>query len=343
MHKTKGNVDVDFVNLCVDTYRGKVTNFSGKVNPEEVIRKEFIEMMGTDKPTYYDFQENPRVFRIISTVLDEVIGGKFLDNPFFDQFVEYKNLALGDTNEFHVEDKTILQVAEIAEGTWNTRRQRLDIGQSFSVETRLFNVHIYDEFLRFAAGRINFGRMINKVAEAIDLKVAEEIYANFLGAMQYLPTEMRETGTFVESTMIDLISHVEIASGYKDVIIAGTKKALKELDATYAGTNSFLVSEKMKDEINQNGLLKYWNGYRLLEIPQTHVRNTFDFKLDDDYLFILPSNTKPIKFVTEGESLIREHTAPQVNEDMTIGYNFITRFGLSVVFDNALGAYKIEG
>ena len=183
--------------------------------------------------------------------------------------------------------------------------------------------------------------MINKVAEAIRLQMAEEIYANFLGAMAYLPTELQETGAF-EDTMLDLVSHVEIASGYKDIVIAGTKKALKQLDATYAGVNSFLVSDKMKDEINQNGLLSFWNGYKLLEIPQTHVRNTFDFKLDDDYLFTLPSNTKPIKFVNEGESLIRERTTAQENEDMSLEYNFMTRYGISILFGQCLGCYKIQ-
>lgn len=330
----------DLVKLCIDTHRGNVRDFSAK-DSSEVIRKAFIDMLGTDKPSYKEFRRCPEAFEIMEEVLDEIMADSFADNPFFDQFVEQRNLALGDTNVFYVEDKSILSVAEIAEGTWNTRRQRLDVGQSFPVKTRVYNVHIYEEFLRFVAGRVDFGRMIQKVGEAMNLKMAEEIYANFLGAMAYLPTELKESGSFVEDTMLDIVSHVEIASGYGDIVIAGTKKALKELDASYTGVNSFLVSDRMKDEKNQTGLISMWNGYRLLEIPQTHIRNTFDFKLDDKALFILPANTKPIKMVSEGESLIREKMTAQDNEDMSIEYNFITRYGFSVLFDKALGFYKI--
>ena len=331
----------DLVKLCIDAHRGNVRDFSAK-DSSEAIRQAFIELMGTDKPSFREFRKFPEAFEILEVVLDELMADQFADNPFFDQFVEQRNLALGDTNTFYVEDKSVLSVAEIAEGTWNTRRQRLDVGQSFTVKTKLYNVHIYEEFLRFIAGRVDFGRMVTKVAEAMKLQMAQEIYANFLGTMAYLPTELKETGSFVEDTMLDIVSHVEIASGYQEVVIAGTKKALKELDATYSGTNSFMVSERMKDAQNLNGVQTYWNGYKLLEIPQTHIPNTFDFKLDDKRLFILPSNTKPIKVVNEGESMIKENTTAQVNEDMSIEYNFMSRYGIGITFDNAMGMYAIS-
>lgn len=331
----------DLVKLCIDSHRGNVRDFSTK-DSSEAIRQAFIDMMGTDKPGYREFRRHPEAFEVLEVVLDELMADQFSDNPFFDQFVEERNLALGDTNTFYVEDKTILQVAEIAEGTWNTRRQRLDVGQSFSVETRLYNVKIYEEFMRFIAGRVDFGRMVEKVAEAMKLQMSQEIYANFLGAMAHLPTELKETGSFDEDTMLDITSHVEIASGYQEVVIAGTKKALKELDATYSGVNSFMVSENMKDQKNQSGITEFWNGYKLMEIPQTHIPNSFEFKLDDKRLFILPANTKPIKVVSEGESMIRERTTAQENEDMSLEYNFMSRYGISVIFDESFGMYAIE-
>jgi hypothetical protein len=123
------------------------------------------------------------------------------------------------------------------------------------------------------------------------------------------------------------------------LVIAGTRNALKKIGANYSG-QSFLVSEDMKNQLNQAGILNVFDGVPLLEIPQVFIPNTFEFALDDSKLLVLPGNSKPVKVVREGESIIKETT--DGNMDMSMEHTFITRYGIAVVFNNAYGVYSIS-
>ena len=54
------------------------------------------------------------VFTIIEETIEEVIQTGWMENPFFMQFVETKNLALGDENDFYMEDDSILSVSKVS-------------------------------------------------------------------------------------------------------------------------------------------------------------------------------------------------------------------------------------
>lgn len=331
----------ELVQLCIDTYRGAITDYSSK-QADEVIRKAFIDIIGTDKPDHRQFRKHKAdIFEIIEVVLDEIVDEGWEDNAFFEQFVDYRNTNLGDTNEFYVEDKTMLTVSKLAQGHWNLRRQKLNIGDSFTVKTDTYGAKVYADFLRFLAGRMDWGKLVNKIQEAMKFKMASEIYMSFMSTMNYLPAEFKHSGSFSEEKMLDVVAHVQASTNYAPVVIAGTKKALKTLQGTYDSTNSFLVSENMKNEMNKTGLINTWNGYSLLEIPQVHSPNTFDFMLDDNRLMILPANTKPIKLVREGKSMIKESSDGTTNMDMSMEYTFLTQFGLVTTFDSMYGMYEL--
>ncbi|MCY9737435.1 hypothetical protein M5X17_27420 [Paenibacillus alvei] len=327
------------IKLCLDTSRGRVANFSAD-QASEAIRKEFIELLGTDKPDYRTFRNHKNeIFQILEIVLDELITDGVTKSDFFDQFVEYRDLNLGDTNIFYVEDRSMLTISEIADGHLDLRRQKLNVGQSFTIDTRVYGAKVYTDFLRFIAGRVDWAGLVAKIEEAVKEKMARDIYTSFMGASTYLPAEFKHKGTFADEEMSNLIQRVRTANKYAPVVIAGTKNALKKINGSYQGT-SFLVSEDMKKQINQNGILNVYEGIPLMEIPQVFLPNTFEFALDDKKLLILPANTKPIKVVREGESIIME-TDENKNMDMSKEYTFIHRYGIATVFNNAYGVYDL--
>ncbi|MEK5036306.1 hypothetical protein MKY96_33175 [Paenibacillus sp. FSL R7-0302] len=328
----------NLVKLCVDAARGNVVNFS-KGQASEAIRKEFIELMGTDKPDYRTFKNHEsQVFQILEVVLDDLITKGISSTNFFDQFVEYRDLNLGDTNIFYVEDRSTLTVSEIADGHLNLRRQKLNIGDTFTVATKVFGIKVYGDFLRFVAGRLDWAGLVAKIDEAVRLKLASDIYTSFMGASTYLPAQFKKTGSFSDANMSELLQRVSTANGYAPLIIAGTRNALKKIGASYNAT-SFLVSEDMKNQLNQNAILNVYEGVPLMEIPQVFSPNTFDFALDDSKLLVLAANTKPVKVVREGQSIIKEVT--EGNMDMSMEHTFITRYGIVVVFNNAYGVYTL--
>ncbi|MCY8934341.1 hypothetical protein MOE21_17280 [Bacillus atrophaeus] len=325
----------DIVKLGIDLYKNRVTSYSNN-QANDVIRKAFVEIIGTDKPDFRQFRRYKNdIFEIIEEVLDQTITDGMIASPFFEQFVDYRDLALGDTNEFYVEDRTMLVAARHSGNHWNIRRQKLNIGDTFTVQTEPYAIAIYTDFKRFLAGRIDWDAFIKKVSEAFAQELNSRIYTEFMASMAYLPAEFKQTGTYNDSTLIEQAEHVQAANQGSQIIIAGTRTALSKLSGASA-----LLSENMKDQINKNGVLQVWNGYSLLPIPQSHKPNTFEFQIANDRLMVLPANAKPIKVVKEGTPFIKEVSDGTTNQDMSMEYKFITQYGVDTVFNVMYGMYQ---
>ena len=171
----------------------------------------------------------------------------------------------------------------------------------------------------------------------IQKDIDARVYSAFNGAGTYLPSEFQESGSFVKDTMLELVSKVQTAS-QKTVRIAGTKQALAKLDSVL---NAEWISEEMKNEQHTTGRIKVWEGINTVEIPQTFTRGTYDFKVNDNVLYVLPENFKPIKLYFEGDTRSRE-LGEHDTEDMTIDYQIQTKLGVGVVFDKLFGVYTVE-
>jgi hypothetical protein len=301
-----------------------------------VIRKAFFDMLGPDKQVARQFRRHKvEIFEIIEEVLEQTITDGLIGNPFFDQFVEYRDLNLGDTNEFYVEDRSVLTVARHSGNHWDIRRQKLNIGDAFTVQTEAFAAAIYTDFKRFLAGRIDWDAFIIKVGQAFANQLNSRIYTEFMATMTYLPAEFKSTGTYADATLLGIAEHVQAANLGSEIIIAGTRTALAKLNADTA-----FLSDNMKNEMNKNGIVGFWKGYKLLSIPQNHVANTFNFQIANDRLMVLPSNVKPIKVVKEGTPLIKEVSDGLTNRDMSMEYNFISQYGVACVFNTLYGQYQ---
>ncbi|MBL4950992.1 hypothetical protein JK635_01900 [Neobacillus sp. YIM B02564] len=332
----------ELVKLCVDTVKNPsiVQNFSKGLNPSDVIRKEFFELIGTEKPTYKDLRKHKvEVFEIIEEVLDQTVINGVNEDDFFMQFAETRNVALGDSIEFYVPDNSLLVASELAGNHWDISRQKLDVGSTFTVKTKSFGLAVYADFMQFLAGRIDFAELVNKVAKAIKHKIAQEVAASFAAGAGYLPTEFKATGSYSEDKLMDIVGHVEAATGTTPMIV-GTRKALAKVTA---GANVALFSENMKDQLNQTGRIAMYNGLVLVQLPNVHKANTFEFAYDDNKLLILPSNdNRPVKLVFEGDSLVKEVSDGTQNMDMSLEYKFMTKFGVQVIFNTLYGEYTLS-
>lgn len=325
----------ELVKLGVDLYRNQVQQYS-KSEGNDVMRKAFVEILGTDKPDYRQFRKHKtEVFEVIEEVLEQTITDG-IQTPFFDQFVEYRDLNLGDTNEFYVEDRTMLTVARHAGNHWDIRRQKLNIGDTFTVQTEPMVAAVYTDFKRFLAGRIDWDVFVGKVSQAFVQELNDRIHTEFMATINYLPTQFKQTGTYSDATLLDIVEHVQASNQGSNIVIAGTKTALSKL------TGTTTLSDGMKDQLNKNGVLQYWNGYTLLPIPQSHKPNTFNFAIENDRLIVLPANSKPIKVVREGMPLVKEVSDGLTNQDMSMEYKFISQYGVATVFNVLYGMYQFS-
>lgn len=114
-----------FNDLMSDVAKGKaIFNKEGKeVSTEDAnkaIRKVMYQVLGLEEGTKgRELRRAIRkhktdVFEVIENTIEDMLVSGWGANPFFNEFVEIKNAANGDVNEFYTEDKVILTVSELA-------------------------------------------------------------------------------------------------------------------------------------------------------------------------------------------------------------------------------------
>lgn len=330
------------VKTCVDFIKNptQVQQYSNGKDIDESIRKAFFEILGTDKPTKKDIRRSEvAVFEILEEILTETYLKSVQEDAFFQRFAETRNLALGDSQEFYVEDDAVLFVSEHAGNHWNITRQKFEGGTSFPVKVKAFAAAVYGDFELFITGRLSFAKLIEKVGQAIQNKIYSEVAASFASATANLPAAFQATGVYDEEELMDIVAHVEAASGTNAVIL-GTRKGLAKV---WGGLDKALFTEAMKNTLAKTGRVDDVNGLTLAQLPQVHKANSFEFAYDDNQLLILPaSDERFIKVVFEGEDEIKQVTDNTVHTDMSYEYKFITRFGTATIFGQALGVYNIQ-
>ena len=280
-----------------------------------------------------------RFFEIIEETVENLLVSGWRDNEFFDRFVEFRNLAMGEQNLFYVPDESILTVSEFSGDHNELIRQKLGAGSEYTVKTRAYGIKIYDEYVRFQMGIIDWAGFTNKMYEAIDKKINDDIYAAFMHLNQVVPSGFGKTGTLTKANVIDLAEAVSIANGGEDVVICGTRGAISGLMAL---TDSGWISNQMKEQRNTTGSVAYFEGIETMVISNVFEQGTTTKKYSDNVLYFLPkSDTKPIKFVYEGDIEYTEDTDRTTRRDQTIEAMIQFRAGMATVFGRYFGTYTI--
>lgn len=135
----------EFNTLMFNASLGK-ESYVSKEEANGKIREVFFEVLGVDEnASRKELRKAIRrhkldIFEVIEELVPNLLRTGWQENPFFKQFVEYRSMDLGDTNEFYVEDESILTVSELSGGHHSLLRQRLGEGQAFSVKTSWYGV-----------------------------------------------------------------------------------------------------------------------------------------------------------------------------------------------------------
>lgn len=288
-------------------------------------------------------------FEIIEDVVSDMLVKGWSDDPFFMKYVETKNIADGDKNEFYVEDECLLSVHEVAGDHHYISVQRLGYGSVFSVKGKRYGAAVGTDLRLFLLGRVDFSKLITKLYEAFDRKIKDEIYKEFSGIGAKIPVNATfnkalQITSANKSQIDELIEMVQAANGGSDVVMIGTHSALKQLDKL---TDVDWVSSNMKDEKYKTGRLGFYEGIGLVEIPQRLTKEadgTLSKLIRSDQIMVMPvSMDKPVKFVNFGNPKIHE-----VNEggeaghmDDTKTYAYEQSFGVGTIVGKYFGNITI--
>ena len=307
---------------------------------DQAVREAFFGILGDEKLTWQGWRNNKNeIFTVFENVLTTNLPNAWENSPFYNQFVETKNGAIGDKNEYVIDQDGILVASRFSGNHWDTERQKLQGKRSFSVPTEWIYVRVYDDFEKFLNGTITLPEMMTKMQAAFQREIDARIFAAFNGIGTYLPEKFKETGAYVRETMLDIIQRVQIAS-QKNVVLAGTKTALASIAE---GIDANWISQSQKEEMATTGALLNLTGLGVtaIEIPQTFVRGTYDFKVDNKSIYILPDMERPIKLFFEGDTRARD-LDESMTHDQSIDSQIQTKLGHAVVLSSLFGKYTIE-
>lgn len=334
--------NADIVKLAVDSYKGSVEKYSvGQA--QDVLRQALIEANnGQTSLNYKDIRDGKcgALFTIIEEILSATVAEGLQGDEFFMSLVDFRNLALGDTNEFVVQDSNLFVIAEAADGTQGIRRQRLGDRTVKSIPTTLKVVRIYEELNRVLAGRVDFNYFIGRVAESFRRKILDDIYALWSNVSQAElgGAVFNVSGSYSETDLLTLIAHVEAAAGGKPATIIGTKTALRNLAPS-------IQSDGYKEDLYNLGYCGKFYGTPVVATPQRHKIGSTEFVLDDTMITIVAGDDKPIKFVYEGDPLVIMGD-PLDNADLTVEYFYAQKTGIGIVLAGnrncGIGRYTIE-
>lgn len=327
----------DILSVAIDAVHGVTGNYSAKQTSDE-LREAFIALNGgstkINPKTFYRGNELFELIQeLIPTIIEEGINAD--TNPLFRELVDYHNIKDGDVAEFDVEGDAHFVVATAANGIQGVRRQRIVGGTPVTIPTTMKIVRVYEGLGRLLAGRIDFNKFVEGVAKAFKDYIADAAYTAIDGlstATAGLSATYVLTGTPTEGDIVELIEHVEAATG-KSAKIIGTKGALRKLTVAQAG-------EMYKDDIYKLGYYGMFNGTPCIRMNQAHKPGTDTFALKDNKIIIIAGDNKPIKVVREGEGLLIERDADK-NADLTKEYVYGEQLGVGVVIAEKIGVSAV--
>ncbi len=344
----------NFQQLLVDTAKKQVKEYSAQEANTKIVEK-FRAALGIEAndrapQVRRAIRANQAlVFTIIEETVEEMIVTGWMNNPFFMEYVETKNLALGDTNDFYVGDDSILSVSKVSGNHHNMIRQRLGAGRHFAVTTEWFGLKIYSDFERVLTGAEDWASFVLKVAEAVNRYLYDALYAALREAKDKLGANWVKSGALEvanKSTLVTLCQDISMATG-SEVTIFGARTALSSLSAM-ADVN--WAPESVKQEYYANGgVLGNWEGFKVAEIGQGLKRGasinsaSVEYMLDTDRLYIIPTDiaNKFIKVVNEGDSQISQVTDKDTNRDMSYEYEMMFKMGIAIVLNTVFGVWNI--
>lgn len=280
-------------------------------------------------------RNNIVLFEIIEEVVNLTISNDLIEIPFIDNFVEFKNRALGDKTAWYSEGKSYLSVASFAGNHWDTNREALDAGAEFTLPKEWVYIHIYDELERFLLNITSFERFTDIIYKSFNKYIKERVYMQFQNVMSVVPAEFSANGNSDEAVG-NLCDLVQAAGGYSSLTIAGTKGALRKLADSIPDR---YFADSQREVKAKTGSIGEWEGNRLMVIPQVLKPDTFELALDNDVIFILGGDVKPIKLEWIGDTRTQEVRDGRVNNDMTMELQVQTCFGISMLLPEAFGCF----
>lgn len=320
----------------------------------QAVRKILMEVAELDEESVKSEKKRNRmlrkhedeIFELIEEDVEFKVETGLRNNEWFLNYVEYKNIRLGDDDIFYKQpDEELFEVAEISSDFHDLTKQYLKGAESYRIHTKKYGIKIGKDIDMILLNRIDFTKMTNKIAESFESFTLGLIFAEIYKAAAQIPNNAQfvktgALGSATKSAFDTLIEDVEIATN-SSVIIMGSKVALKKLTGL---TDINWISNGQKEDVARMGRLGSYEGTALIEIPQRFAQNDVTTKLiPNDKLLLFPvTSDQFVKFVDRGETTITERGSEKgelANDFRT--YEVKREFGVGTQLGQYFGQWTI--
>ena len=299
----------------------------------ETLRKEFNEYAGD----YRQYQENKNlIFSVIEEVLDDVLPKKVEQS--YGAFAEVKTFGQGDKPVFRRRINARQRAKQfITRGGLAGVYEVFKLGgsESFEVQTSAIGGAAQIGFEEFLDGRADFAELTSIVMEGMDELVYAEVAKAMIDSINQLPTNNKGVANGFNEALMDHL--ITVASAYGVPTIYCTEefavKMCKPEDYN-------ALSDRMKEELYNNGRLASYKGKRVVILPQTFVDETNSRKMvDPGYAWVIPAggDNKPVKIAFEGATHVREVEA---NHDWSREIQVYKKVGVVAMMTNNICVYE---
>ena len=351
-----------FRKLCYDLNHGNeifeygddgVERAISKDEANKAVRKVLMEICELDETDLKSKKKRKRalkshlneVFEVIEEDVDFKVSTAFKDSEWFNEFVEQRNVALGDDEEFWTQDDITLAVAKISGDHHDLTMQNLGEGESFKVHTSTYGMKVGKDIDLILLGRVNFTELTDKIAEAFASMIQTTCYEEVYNASSKLPNNSQfvKSGPLSSETKekFDTLLEDVATANEAEIVIMGTKMALKKMNAL---ADIDWRSNSQKEAVASLGHLGTYEVTDLIEIPQRFARNDVTKKLIDNKMLLIfaKNQEKFVKFVDKGETEITEdgQNKGDLADDFQT-YEVQREMGVSTILPRDFGVWKI--
>lgn len=284
------------------------------------------------------------IFEVINEVVDEVLPKKLEDRV--SDFAEIRQIGRNEEAMFTVKS-TLASRRRLAKGIQKGARggiykaRRLDDAQ-FKVRTMTETVGYMVTLEEILTGQRTIKELIDVLADAWTEKIYFEVFTALATAASSAPgiNQVTGTNTIIDNANLDKI--IAIVAAYGQPKILGFRQHLSLLGNNYiTNTAGRTATGEDASDIRNKGYVGVYKGVDVIELPNyilSQGSTKAEWLFNENLLFVLPVNEKPVKIVLQGESYTAEVSQPHGGME----FHQHRLMGIGVLFYDHIASYQLE-
>jgi hypothetical protein len=315
-------------------------NFS---DAQSAARNAIVQHFGLENLSARELQRRKyEVFDVVSEAIDEVVPMMLQDRT--GDFAEIKVIGRNEQALFRVKSNLGSQrrMKSIQQGARGGiyKAKRLD-GRDIAVYTKVWSVGWNITLEELLTGQ----RTIAEMAEVLAQAWLELIYGEVFKALQAAAAAAPQVNRVIGTTAINnanLDKLISIVKAYGTPRILGFSQHLGLLgNALQSVTVAPQRPEADLIDVRNQGYIQVYKGVPVIELPNyiaTHPKTgAMTFMFDEDKIFIMPAEERPLKVVFQGDSYIQDIAQAAGGEE----YHQHRMMGVTMIFNEYIASYTL--